>query len=75
MNHIINELLEDFCSVVKIKCDELLRSGAINRPDYAGKEMVLAKIVLTAALRSHADDFAPTHDRQLMSEVKNLEHF
>ena len=70
----INELINTITSTLRVTAIGLGRSGAINEDDYNPDEYVLAKILVSAAMRRHVDDFYPL-DKKYRHEVKNLEHF
>lgn len=71
----INELIDRYTESLRVECDRLLKSGAID-PDVFDPEMYnLAKVVLTAAIRQTRNVYYPAHDKNLIREIKNLECF
>jgi len=68
----INELLERVIDDLRITILRYRRSGAIDPADYNPNEAVLAKIVVTAALREHVNSYACAKHE---ATIRSLEHF
>jgi hypothetical protein len=66
----INELADLMASALKIECQKLVSSGAIDESDYDADEYKLAKLLMTAAMHRLKDEFAPRYG--LVKELKNL---
>lgn len=68
----INELVDLFASSLKVECERLYRSGAIDVDSYNHADhYFLPKILVTAAILRRKDDFTPLHKQQIET-VKNL---
>lgn len=68
----INELVDLFASSLKVECNRLYRSGAVDVDRYDQDQYVLPKILVTAAILRLKDEFAPLHDKQQVAAIKNL---
>lgn len=67
-----NEILNLLVSSMRVDIQKLIRSGAIDLDAYNPDEYVLAKILVTAAMRRSKNDFQPLLDEH-REIVKNLE--
>ena len=67
----INELVGLFASSLKVECERLCRSGAVDVDRYDLDQYVLPKILVTAAILRLKDEFSPLHKQQTET-VKNL---
>lgn len=67
----INELVDLFASSLKVECERLYRSGAVDVESHDPDKYALPKILVTAAILRCKDDFAPLHKQQIET-VKNL---
>ena len=71
----IHELVDLVASTLKVTCGRLYGSNGIDPEEYDPKDYVLAKILLTAALRQHVNDFEPLSKGPAKEDLKNLAHF
>ncbi len=69
-----NELIDVLADAMKGTCQRLYNSGGVNVEDYSPEEYVLAKILVTAAMRKHSEDYSPL-DPKWRREALNLAHF
>lgn len=67
-----HELVDFVASTMKLECERLYRSGAVDVADYDPDHYVLAEILVTAAMHRLKDTFAPVYKERLKSEVRNL---
>ena len=67
----INELVDLFASSLRVECERLYRSGAVDVDRYDLDQYVLPKILVTAAILRLKDEFSPLHKQQTET-VKNL---
>ena len=68
----INELVDLFASSLKVECERLCRSGAVDVGSYDPDNYVLPKILVTAAILRRKDDFAPPFDKGHKHTITNL---
>ena len=67
----INELVDLFAASLKVECERLCRSGAVDANSYDPDYYVLPKLLVTAAIRRRKDDFAP-FDKGHKHTITNL---
>jgi len=70
----VAELINNLVPVLKTTCKRLYASGALDVDSYNPKESVLAKILVTAAMKQHSDDYSPL-DEAHKQELRNLKYF
>lgn len=68
----INELLDQLADDLRVTILRKKRSGGIDPSNYDPEEYVLAKIVVTAALREHVNSYAC---EKYEATIRNLENF
>jgi len=75
-NHIekISELADSMAASIKIEARRLGESGAVDLETYDPEEYALAKILVTAAMRNLADNYAPLN-RRYFEDLENLKNF
>jgi hypothetical protein len=75
-NHIekISELADSITASIKLEARRLGESGAVDLETYDPEEYALAKILITAAMRNLADNYAPLN-RRYFEDLENLKHF
>jgi hypothetical protein len=71
----VDELIETMASTLRITVHRLYHCGGIDPDSYDTNNYVLAKILVTAAMRHHVDDFAPPFEKEDIEAVKNLQYF
>lgn len=71
----VNELINTLSSRMKATTKRLYESGGINPEGFDENYYALAKVLVTAAIRQHADDFNPKNNAYLRFCIKNLSHF
>ena len=70
----VKELVDHLAVSLKEKCEKLYRSGRVDVEEFDKTEYVLAKTLITAAMRRLADEYAPPdQDPTFISNVENLE--
>ena len=60
----INELVDLFASSLRVECERLYRSGAVDVESYDPDHYALPKILVTAAIMRRKDEFAPLLDNK-----------
>ena len=60
----INELVDLFAASLRVECERLYRSGAVDVESYDPDHYALPKILVTAAILRRKDDFAPLLDNK-----------
>ena len=69
----INELVDLFASSLKVECERLYRSGAVDAGSYDADNYILPKLLVTAAILRCKDAFAPfLSDKESKSTVESL---
>ena len=68
----INELVDLFASSLKVECERLYRSGAVDVESYDPDKYALPKILVTAAILRLKDEFAPLFNKDHKRTIKNL---
>ena len=69
----IHELAETMATALKIECETLYRSGAINIESYDKDNYALAKILITAAMERLKNNLAPRSDnKKYWKDIKSL---
>lgn len=71
----INELVGSITVSIKLEARRLGQSGAIDLETYNPDEYALAKILITAAVRNHIDNYAPLNKGQYQEDLENLKYF
>jgi hypothetical protein len=71
----VGELIDAMASTLRITAQRLYRSGAIDPDRYSVDEYALAKLLVTAAMYRHRDDYSPRYNARYVDDLKNLEHF
>lgn len=69
-----NELIKMLATEMKKTCEHLYSSGALDVDKFNPDEYALAKILVTAAMRRHKDDFKP-FTPEYNQDCDNLLHF
>jgi len=69
------ELIDDLAARMKITTEKLYKSGGIDPAAFDENYYSLAKVLVTAAIRQHANDFYPKSNAFLRFCIKNLSHF
>ena len=67
----INELVGLLTTSLKVECERLYRSGAVDVDSYDADNYILPKILVTAAILRRKGDFAPIA-KNYKDEVENL---
>ena len=71
----IEELLDNHRKSVVETADRMLHSGLIDPETYHDGDFLLAKVLVTAALRQTADLFSPPPSfRKEQADINNLKH-
>ena len=68
----IHELVDLFASSLKVECERLYRSGAVDVDSYDADDYILPKLLVTAAILRGKGDFAPLFDKDHKNDIKNL---
>ena len=69
----INELVDLFAASLKVECERMYRSGAVDVGSYDPDKYILPKLIVTAAILRCKDAFAPfPTDKESKSTVENL---
>ena len=68
----INEIVDLFASSLKVECERLYRSGAVDVDRYDPDHYVLPKILVTAAILRRKDDYSPFTKKEHKDDIKNL---
>jgi len=71
----VAELIDSLASRMKATAERLYKSGGISPESFDENYYALAKVLVTAAIRQHADDFNPKNNAFLRFCIKNLSHF
>jgi hypothetical protein len=71
----VAELIDSLASRMKETAERLYKSGGINPEGFDENYYPLAKVLVTAAIRQHANDFYPKNNAYLRFCIKNLSHF
>jgi hypothetical protein len=69
----VGEMIGNLPKDIRLECDRLMRSGAIDLESY-GDNYMAPKIVLFVALENITRGFRPLSD-EAMEEARNLRHF
>ena len=69
----INELVDLFAASLKVECERLYRSGAVDADRYDEDNYILPKILVTAAILRRKDDYSPFTKKEHKRTVKSLE--
>lgn len=67
----INELVDLFASSLKVECERLYRSGAVDVDSYDPDLYILPKVLVTAAILRRKGDYSP-FTKEHKRAVKNL---
>jgi hypothetical protein len=69
----LEELLTEFCNTIRKQAEAYTKTGALDLtgPLYRDRPVALAKVLLTAAIERHMNDFVP-YDKAMQNDVKNL---
>jgi hypothetical protein len=72
----LHELLEDLTNSLYSECIKYTKTGAIDPESnlYKDRPTALAKVLLTAALDRHRNDYAPP-TKEMQNDVHNLMQF
>ena len=70
----VDELIANMAVAIKSTCERLYRYGEIDVKKYNPDDYVLAKILITAAMKLCADDYRPLTD-EYRKDLENLRHF
>jgi hypothetical protein len=70
----MKELIRNLMPVMVKTCEQFYNSGAINISAFNPDEYILAKILVTAAMEKHTEDYQPFHD-EYKKEIQNLKYF
>jgi hypothetical protein len=71
----IDELTASIAATLRVTAQRLYHSGAVDTDQFNPDEYVLAKLLVTAAMFQHADDFAPLYHSKYKDDLENLKHF
>ena len=71
----IDELIDLMASTLRVTAQRLYHSGAVDVDRYNPDEYALAKLLVTAAMYNHRDDFMPRHNARYSEDLENLKHF
>lgn len=69
-----NQLIDNIAKDLKRDCQFLYKTGAVDLSKYDPEDFVLAKILVTAAMRRNSEEYRPLSESG-RKEVKNLERF
>lgn len=70
----VDHLMTPLMYELKMECQRLIKSGAIDITQYSPEEFALAKTLLTAALRRTTEMYAPPKwNKPACRAIKNLE--
>ena len=71
----IEELLDNHRKSVIEITNKMIYSGMIDPESYHDGDFLLAKVLVTAALKQTADSFSPPHSfRKELADINNLKH-
>ena len=69
-----HELIDSLASKMKLDCERLYSSGALNTEEYSENEYALAKILVTRAMHKNKDAYYPLYGKY-KNDLKDLLRF